>query len=213
MNPVFASHLGIQEAYDDKGHLIHVATAPGALPRTPYQTASVSTVVVPASAFPAAEQTAPASSSVVMASVPMPHPAPLPKEGEAPPEQPKSIASLIGNMFGGSPAEARPAVPEQTQTATLRSSNTHLAAKQKHGAVMRAASVPPAPHAKPHIAVPAKPTAVVKNAPAPKPQRPAPPEIRTAYSATPQANNSGLLSGAQPVVPAGSFDSRWTALR
>ena len=39
------------------------------------------------------------------------------------------------------------------------------------------------------------------------------PEIRTAYSATPQANNSGLLSGAQPVVPAGSFDSRWTALR
>ena len=213
MNPVFASKLGTQEAYDDKGHLIHIATAPGALPRTPYQTASVSTVVVPASAFPAAEQTAPASTPVVMASVPMPHPAPQPKEGEAPPEQPKSIASLIGNMFGGSPAEAKPAAPAQTQTAALRSSNTHLAAKQKHGVAMHTASVPQAPHAKPHETAAAKPMAVAKSAPAPKPQRPEPPEIRTAYSATPQANNSGLLSGAQPVVPAGSFDSRWTALR
>jgi len=39
------------------------------------------------------------------------------------------------------------------------------------------------------------------------------PEIRTAYSNTREANNSGLLAGAQPVVPAGSFDNRWTALR
>ena len=37
MNPVFASQLGAQEAYDDKGHLIRVAIAPGALPRAPYQ--------------------------------------------------------------------------------------------------------------------------------------------------------------------------------
>jgi hypothetical protein len=32
------------------------------------------------------------------------------------------------------------------------------------------------------------------------------PEIRTAYS-TPPASNNGLLAGAQPVVPAGSFNS------
>jgi hypothetical protein len=37
--------------------------------------------------------------------------------------------------------------------------------------------------------------------------------MRTAYSSPPPANNNGLLSGAQPVVPAGSFESRWTALR
>ena len=212
MNPVFASKLGTQEAYDDKGHLIHVATAPGALPRTVFQAAPASTVVMPASAAPPEPQPA-AAQPVMLASVPMPQPAPLPKEGEAPPEQPRSIASLIGNMFGGSPAEARPEAPAQPQAVASRSSNTHLAAKQRHDAVMRTASVPPAPHAKPHVAVPAKLMAVAKNAPAPKPQRPASSEIRTAYSATPQANNSGLLSGAQPVVPAGSFDSRWTALR
>ncbi|MGB2594479.1 MAG: hypothetical protein WBC87_06140, partial [Pseudolabrys sp.] len=32
------------------------------------------------------------------------------------------------------------------------------------------------------------------------------PEIRTAYS-TPPASNNGLLTGAQPVVPVGSFNS------
>jgi hypothetical protein len=36
--------------------------------------------------------------------------------------------------------------------------------------------------------------------------------MRTAYS-TPPASNNGLLSGAQPVVPAGTFENRWTALR
>ncbi len=39
-------------------------------------------------------------------------------------------------------------------------------------------------------------------------------EMRTAYSATaaaPSSNN--LLAGAQPVVPAGTFDQRWSAFR
>jgi murein L,D-transpeptidase YafK len=205
MNPVFASQLGTQEAYDDKGHLIHIATAPGSLPRTPYQTASASTVVVPASALPAAAQ---ASQPVVMASVPMPKAAPQPKEGHAPPEQPKSIASLIDNLFGGSNAQA-----QQVASQPVAARNTQLAAKPKRAAAMRTAAVP---HAKPHEAVPAKPQMVAKTAPAPRVQQaqkntqPAP-ELRTAYS-TPQ-QSEGLLSGAQPVVPAGSFESRWTALR
>ena len=58
MNPVFASQLGTQEAYDDKGHLIHIATAPGALPRTAFQSAPASTVVMPASTLPPAPQPA-----------------------------------------------------------------------------------------------------------------------------------------------------------
>ncbi len=212
MNPVFASQLGTQEAYDDKGHLIHIATAPGALPRTPYQTATASTVVVPASALPPAAQSAPASRSVVMASVPMPKAAPQPKEGDAPPERPKSIAGLLGNLFGGSNAQAEPV---ESQAAASRGSNTQLAAKPKRAAPVRTAA---APHAKPHEAVPAKPQAVAKTAPAPAPRvqqarkdtQPAP-ELRTAYS-TPQ-QSEGTMSGAQPVVPAGSFESRWTALR
>jgi hypothetical protein len=42
---------------------------------------------------------------------------------------------------------------------------------------------------------------------------PAPtPDLRTAYSAPPPSD-SGLLTGAQPVVPTSSFENRWTALR
>jgi hypothetical protein len=49
-----------------------------------------------------------------------------------------------------------------------------------------------------------------------KPQTPAPqaparePEMRTAFQSAPKA---GTMSGAQPVVPAGSFESRWSAFR
>ena len=36
-----------------------------------------------------------------------------------------------------------------------------------------------------------------------------PPQLRTAFSAPP-ASNGAVLTGAQPVVPAGTFDSRWS---
>ncbi|MFZ0355034.1 MAG: hypothetical protein WAM12_15330, partial [Pseudolabrys sp.] len=39
-----------------------------------------------------------------------------------------------------------------------------------------------------------------------EPPRAQQPEIRTA-SSTPPASNNGLLAGAQPVVPAGTFNS------
>jgi hypothetical protein len=71
-------------------------------------------------------------------------------------------------------------------------------------ASMPAAAVP----AKPRDPAPAKPKEVAKSAPAPR--APAP-EMRTAFSA-PQSDDGVLLRGAQPVVPAGSFESRWTAL-
>jgi hypothetical protein len=38
------------------------------------------------------------------------------------------------------------------------------------------------------------------------------PQMRTAYTAPAPSGNS-TLSGAQPVVPAGSFDSRWSGFR
>ncbi len=85
---------------------------------------------------------------------------------------------------------------------------------------MRTAAAPVVLHPQTHVA--AKPKAVATNVPAPAPtpqkqqarkQAPPPaPEMRTAYS-TPPASNRGLLAGAQPVVPAGSFEARWTALR
>ncbi len=76
------------------------------------------------------------------------------------------------------------------------------------------------PQSAPHPKI--KPDAVANNAPAPAPappqqqarddQKTPAPEMRTAYSAPP-ASNSVLLTGAQPVVPASSFESRWGALR
>ena len=209
-NSVFAAKLTSPNIFDNNGHIYQVAgnsqiasgaQVPGALPRTPNPPAVTA-------------ETAWTSQPVVMASVPMPQPAPQAKEGEAPPEKPKSIAGLLGNLFSGS--QARPTEPAQSQTVALRGSNTEMAAKPKRATPVRTASVP---HDKPHEATSAEAKAVAKSAPAPglqqarKEDKSPAPEMRTAYSSPPPASNNGLLSGAQPVVPAGSFESRWTALR
>ena len=225
MNPVFAAKLAAHDEFDNSGRTYLVAgntQAPGALPHVPNPPGALAALrpppkaaqQQPSAAPPAAE---PTSEPVMMASVPMPQPAPLPKEGEAP-QQPTSIAGLLGSMFS-SKAEAR---PSETETATnpvgLRGSNTEVAAKPKAATNYRTASAPVAPRVKPQEA----PKAIAASVP-PKPRiakaeknetqgtQPAA-EMRTAYSA-PQASNNGLLAGAQPVVPVGSFDSRWSALR
>ena len=229
MNPVFANKITTQPEYDSNGRASQVAAlpqAPGALPHVPNPPGAYAALhpppkapqqaqaAVPAAAPAAAE---PSDEPVTVASVPMPQAAPLPKEGEAP-EKPTSIASLLGNVFGSGKAEAKPA--DDTEPPTLR--GTEDASKPKR-AVVRTASVPAPPRSKPHEA-PA-PKAVASAAP-PKPPvvqaakqpekteaqgAPPPAEIRTAYS-TPQPTGN-LLAGAQPVVPAGSFNARWSALR
>ena len=178
---------------------------------------------------PASEPSAP----VMMASVPVPEPAPLPKEGQAPPEQqPATIAGLLGNLFSASKSQSAPepapvvtAAADSSTPVTLRGTNTELAAKPKLAAVpkVRAAFAPVALHPEPHKAAP-QPAAVAKAEPAAKPapkqqavqqaareQKRPEPEIRTAYSA--QTPSNSLLAGAQPVMPTGSFNSRWSALR
>lgn len=218
MNPVFAEKLGTQDGYDAKGRLIQVATAPGALPRTANAPAPAPIVSVPQ----AAPQ--PESAPVVMASVPMPQPAPQAKQGEAPPEQPKTIAGLIGNIFGGSQAEAKPTEQaSESGPVALRGSKTEVAAKSKRGTIFRTASAPVS-QPKSHDAAPTTPKTVADNGAeqsskprvklAEKKETPRAPEreMRTAFSAPPASSN-GLLAGAQPVIPVGSFDSRWAGER
>jgi murein L,D-transpeptidase YafK len=217
MNPVFLAKLSTHDTFDNDGRAYKVAgnsQAPGALPRTttpPAVTAELGQDAQPAASRP-----------VVMASVRMPQPAPQAKEGEALPEQPKSITGLLGNLFSSAPAQAKTTEPAADgQAVALRGSNSDTSAKSKRATPVRTASAPAAPQPKPHEIAPAKPKAIANNAPAPAPHvqqarkeasaAPAP-EMRTAYS-TPPASNSGLLSGAQPVVPAGTFENRWTALR
>jgi hypothetical protein len=251
MNPVFAAKLGTHQEYDSNGRTYQVAgntMAPGALPRTPNRPAATP---IPAAApvieKPATYQTA--ANEPVTANVPMPQRAPLAKEGEAPPEQPKSIAGLLGNIFGGSKADAKPAAPPaESEQVALRGSNTVLAAKPKRPALVRAAAaatapaaaapkphdiappkavaeIPPAPAVKWPDPVPPKPKAVADNTPvaAPKPRvvkqadKEEPPraperEIRTAFSAPPASSN-GMLAGAAPVIPVGSFGNRFSGAR
>jgi hypothetical protein len=192
--------------------------APGALPRTPNPPAT------------AAERPQPAASErpLVMASVPMPQPAPQPKEGEAPPEHGATFGGLLGNLFAGNKAQVQPAGTESEGQALALRGTTQPAAKSKlaaakPAATLRTASTPVTVHGKPHEATASKEALKPAVAAAREPERKPPVrqaetpqapanELRTAYSA-PAPSNEGLLSGAQPVVPVGSFDSRWSGLR
>jgi hypothetical protein len=156
----------------------------------------------------------------------MPRAAPQPKQGDAPASQPTTIAGLIGTWFNGSKSEADSSTHEKEQVAA-RTADLTVKPKQAPAAPVRTASAgasvplhttapapaPAAPAAKAREAATKSVAAPASASPWPTPPQPTKtepqpqqPEIRTAYS-TPPASNNGLLTGAQPVVPAGSFNS------
>ncbi len=210
MNPVFAAKLAAHNEFDNNGRTYQLAgntLAPGALPRTPV--AAITAAETRSNAQPVTESEQP-----VLASVRMPQPAPRAKEGEAPPEAPTSIASLLGNVFNNAKAEPQPAAPAETSApVTVRSNRTEVAARAKQTPAVRTASVPPKPQdAAPKAVAEAAPPLRLKQADKNETPRAPEREMRTAYSAPPASSN-GLLAGAQPVVPVGSFDSRWSGMR
>jgi murein L,D-transpeptidase YafK len=243
MNPVFATKLASLGEPTTTGRVYDVAGSevPGALPHTPNPHVPTSEMqgVLPHGAVPpvaSSPATTPAATApakpaapVMMASVPLPPPAPLPKRGEAPQEQPKPtmVASFFGKLLGGGAQAAQPAAPvvadasnenDDNAPVALRGVKTELTAKPKHP--VRVASAPVVLHPR-HARAQPKPKAVAHNVPEPerklvvkqaKKNVAPPPQMRTAYS-TPIANGNGLLAGAQPVVPAGSFETRWAGLR
>jgi murein L,D-transpeptidase YafK len=217
MNPVFAARLG-GNLSDTDGRIYQVAgnSVPGALPRTPNRPATIAATASPpqpkVAEAPEQVEPAPPTKPVVTASVPMPHPAPLPKQGEATAQR-STVASLFGNLFHSSQADAK---PYESEPLALRGGDKQLAAKPKRAAPVSTAATPAKLPPKPQPAV--APKAVAKNVPAqPKPATvatnpPAPtPELRSAYA--PPASGNGLLAGAQPVVPAGSFGNSFSSLR
>jgi hypothetical protein len=218
MNPVFMDQLNSAPSTDGLGTQVALR-APGSLPRTPNQP--------PAQVVPPVQnvQVASAGEDVsTSADVPVPRSAPQAKEGSAPQAE-GGIAGLIGNMFSGGSNNATAAAPTQPAPKPAARPRTAVAAA-KPAATMRTASAsasqkPQAPHAS-TVATASKTPALrpsVKDEPAvaeAKPQAPAQaapqPEMRTAFQTTPRPK-SGMLSGAQPVVPSGSFESRWSAFR
>jgi murein L,D-transpeptidase YafK len=197
MNPVFMDKLnitgdGTQVAY----------TAPGALPRTANQPS--------AQVVPPVQATQVASADTGVA------PTSAETKDDAAPQTNAGIAGLIGGIFGSSqsdaPAIAHPPLPE---------ARPHAVAVARHSAkpTMQTASAPASKTA-PQPKVAAVPKPELRPAMKPEPQmatakpqaEPAhEPEMRTAFQ-TP-AKPGTTMSGAQPVVPAGSFESRWSAFR
>jgi hypothetical protein len=214
MHQVFASKLTSHGEFDNNGRTLIVAgnsQAPGYLPRPSNGPAGAPQITIPAQ--PSAEPVE-SSEQPVMASVRIPQPAPRAKEGEAPAEAPTSIAGLLG-IFGGSKSEPQPEAPAPT-AAPAAPRSTLMAKTKQASSVFRTASAqaaPAKPDAKPDTkAQEAAPPLRLKQADKNEAPRGSDPQLRTAYSA-PAASNNGVLTGAQPVVPAGSFDSRWSGFR
>jgi murein L,D-transpeptidase YafK len=230
MHPTFLAKLkpDISPESDDQRYpVIAMAQTPGALPRTRNNPPALT--VLPA-AIPRRVEVADATASpaVITGGVPVPRNAPEPKEGVALEPQPITITSLFNGLFASPTAEAQPAVTSAPATATpvpaspktTRTIRT-AAAKRKPAhqptPVTRVASAPTKPKAK---AKPAFRIAAAAAAPALKPRisedataQSAPqPATRSAFSA-PAPRRGNLLAGAQPVIPAGSFESRWSGLR
>jgi len=225
MNPVFVAKLTPQTSFDNNGRTYQVASMPGTLPRVTEAPGALPRDTAPPAAAAEApakrEPATTASKPAAVANVPTPRSAPQAKEAEAPDveQKPTTIAGLIGSWFGGSKETS--AAPEKEQAA-VRGSNTDLAAKPKqaapvrptaHATVSTASTVAPASKPRDPAPKPAEATVRAPAPPAPTPsvqtakaEPPPQPELRTAYS-TPPASNNGLLTGAQPVVPVGSFGS------
>jgi murein L,D-transpeptidase YafK len=170
MHPTFVAKLGTHNEYDSNGRVYQVAgntnaLVPGSLPRN-----ASPARVSPSTEAPVTYQTASAEPAKTVTTVRIPQPAPRPKEGEAPAEQPTTIAGLLGNIFGGPKSEPKPAtsIVASSDPAGLRGSNTDLAAKPKRPEPVRTASAGPAPQVS---TAPLQPKAVAEAAPAAAPKR------------------------------------------
>ncbi|HZP77978.1 MAG TPA: L,D-transpeptidase family protein [Pseudolabrys sp.] len=202
MNPVFYARLDNRTTTND-------SDVRGFLTPQPTATASLGKNVNPPATVADTDVSAPAA-------------APTQVAGRA--AKPTGIASLLNGMF-------QPP-PQETQTSDdvgLRGSETtDTKAKAKPASPVRLAA--PA-HAKPQhelasapgaakpVELPPEPKAVAASAPAaaaaPAPTREAvaTPQLRSAFNNSTQTNGSALLAGAQPTVPVGSFNSRWSGLQ
>jgi len=193
MNRVFASKLeNPTYTYDDAGHLHVPPLQPGRLP--PQISSGPSAVAISAS----------------------------------PGGDGSSAGGLFGGLFG-SKASAAPSQVASTDSGAQSHGGLFGNLFSSHNAAADASDNQSDSQQPTTVAAPARPKAIARNEPAaarPKPNadshkgesdeadasKTAPataPAAQKQANATPPSSNSGMLNGAQPVVPSGSFDTRW----
>jgi hypothetical protein len=120
---------------------------------------------------------------------------------------PTFASRLFGGLFNSKPAAEQTKVAstesgsrgsEPTSTGTAASQRTHAAHSETAAAKPNATE--------PRAAEPRKGEETIAAKPKPAAQQ-------EANAAAPPAKTGALLNGAQPVVPTGSFDSRWSGLQ
>jgi murein L,D-transpeptidase YafK len=144
-------------------------------------------------------------------------PARVPPPGALPTQPPpadgeqQTLASrLFGGFFGGKPAA-------QTQVAATDSGTQERGSEPSATGTAASAKPKPAPHPQSEIAAapklrPSEPANAEPRKTEPPQQaavKPKPAQQQEANASAPAPGNSGTISGAQPAVPAGSFNSRW----
>jgi hypothetical protein len=222
MHQIFAEALQGREVRGKDGEVERVrVSAPGTIPPTVNPPANV----LAASAPPAAPaQSTPASRSIVARAPTQPAAKPAQTAPAAQPTQTAAVdpiektRNFLSGLFTTNGA--------QTQTASAPAASPPAAATSAPRAAVAAAVRPgahpaPAPAAKPKPA----PTAIAEAKPTPLPEAEdaAAPRLTNAGAIRPQspvsafsaapASSSGLLSGAAPVIPGGSFGTSWSGLR
>ena len=197
MNPVFEPKLAGHGAFDNDGHVIQVASGtpvPGALPRTP--------TGWPPRLLRAAHGDGERADAGVGAASQGRRGAARETENDHRPAG-KSVRRLEdaspAGRAGRGPARR---LARQQDRSGGKAETFSPGADRRRAASQGAGS----------RATEGGGSASPSSKPARPPSSPPAPELRTAYS-SPPASSNGLLQGAQPAVPSGSFESRWTALR
>jgi murein L,D-transpeptidase YafK len=225
MHPVFYAKLNplMNGDQDSRGQpIIPSAGTPGALPRTANNLPAPTTIPLLPGQTDVAEAERPSPASLVrVANAPTPRAAPAAKPAATPAEKPTTIVGLLGNLFGTKQAQADPAeasetpAPQPKRTVASRVKSAIASVSDKAKALVkkdkpeesRVASNAPALRSRIDDTAKEPSKAAGTREASAEPAR----EMRTAFSSG--SGDSGMLSGAQPVVPAGTFNSRWYGTR
>jgi hypothetical protein len=207
-NPVFLAKLSKPSAtFDADGRLRAAPPGPAVMP--------------PGGAPPQGAE--PESTGTLVADVPVPRPAPQAKQGNS--SEPSFAKRLFGNLFASSDSKepktrVASADPHSSSFSSFfmlngdgQGKGEGMLDRMSRAMGLRGSEPPtaaPAPPPKPKHAAHTQTAAAA--AIRPKPQDANPPKPQQEANADSNAAN-GLLKGAQPVLPAGSFDSRWAGMR